>query len=215
MAARKKGKTGDLIISKFACAGNVPFTTCHHERSVTVDLAAGVGFQHRQQTLRRHVRRVLNPSDIEESWSQVHEIHEVADGAAGLDLSGPSDGQSHFCPDVVQVALGPRESGNAVVAADHDDRVVEFANRLQSFEDYAEASIERLALPEVVIEIFPNVVDVGQKLGHTPLQMIGLQSPEVFSTALLPTSMGVGWPPPVAEWGVGWGRIEKRVEVTR
>ena len=105
------------------------------------------------------------------------------------------------------------KAGNAVVAAHHQQRVVQLADLLQPGQQHAQAGVECQALAEVVADVLAHVGHVGQERRQAALQVVRFQAPELLARAALPLAVGVGRPPPVAERALRLARVEERLEV--
>src|SRR4029453_10205348 len=97
-----------------------------------------------------HDRRRLLAGGCEESWREVHEIHEVIDDATAGHLCAPAHGQRDAGAVIVEVALPARHAGDAMITADDDQRVLEFARGLEFREQDSKRSIERLGFAEII-----------------------------------------------------------------
>ena len=150
----------------------------HHVIPLRIDLAAARIGQNRHQALAGHGRRDVDATCLAERGSEVHQVHEVRDDASRQDPSGPAHGEGDFATDVVQVALGARHAGDAVVAADHQQGVVEFAGRPQFLDDDSQALVHGLAFAQVVRGILPDVVHIGEERRQPSLQIIRLDPPQ-------------------------------------
>ena len=53
------------------------------------------------------------------------------------------------------------ETGCAVIAADDDERVVQFADFREAGDQQAEGGVEGLGLAEVIGEVFADLGDIG------------------------------------------------------
>ncbi len=120
---------------------------------------------------------------------------------------------SDLATDVVEIAFGSRKPRYAVIAADDNQRVVEFADRLQPLQQHAESAVHGLAFAQIIGNILANLVDVRQEWRQLPLQRIGIDAPERAAAAALPFPVRVARPPPVAERLAGRTGIEEGVEI--
>ena len=61
-----------------------------------------------------------------------------------------------------------------MVAAYDKQGVVQLADCLQAFDDYAQSRIEGDAFTEIVVEVLSYLMHVGEKGGHATFQVIGV-----------------------------------------
>ena len=209
------GADGALRVREIAGARlrHMAFPAEHDVVARRVHLPGSGRLQHRQQAARRHVRQALDPRRVQERGSQVHQVDEVVHGPPRRHAPWPARRQRHLAAQVVQVALAAREAGNAVVAAHHQQRVVQLADLLQLGEQDAEPGVDRLALAEVVAHVLAHVVHVGQERRQAAFQIVRLQAPELRAGAALPLAVGVGGAPPVTERTPRLARVQERLEV--
>ena len=65
-----------------------------------------------------------------------------------------------------------------MVAADHQQGIVEFTRRPQLVDEDAQTLVHGLALAQVVRGILTDVVHVGEECRQPPLQVIGFDPPQ-------------------------------------
>ena len=82
--------------------------------------------------------------------------------------------------------------GDAVVAGDDDDGVVEFAEFLDLLDEHVAGGVEGHGLAEVVGHVLADQRDVGQERRELALQVIGLEAPQRLAGAADPLAVGVG-----------------------
>jgi hypothetical protein len=100
-----------------------------------------------------------------------------------------------------------------MIAADGDECVLKFADLGESREQQPERGVDRLGLAEVVSEVLAHFRHVRQESRHFSLQLVGLDTPQLFTGALDPLAVGIGGPKPVAE-GLAWFTVgEEGVEI--
>lgn len=75
-----------------ACDGGVTLATGHDERAIGIDLAARVAFEHGKQALAGHRGGDGDIGGFHKRRTEVHQVDEVLDDAAGFDSSRPSRG---------------------------------------------------------------------------------------------------------------------------
>ena len=179
--------------------GDVTLAPDHNEIARRVDEPTLLGGQNVDQAAAGHHVGRGEAGGFEERRRQVGQVHEIVDHTAGRNAVAPAHGQRHVDAQVVQVALAPWKAGDAVIAADDHERVVQLADALEFLDQHAEGRVESLGFAEIVAEIFSNDGDVGQIGRQLPFQVVGIEAPEVFARPLDPFPVGVGWAKPVAE----------------
>ena len=192
---------------------HVPLPAGDHEGAFRADLPGAVGAEDVHQAASRHGRRPLHARRLQEGRREVHEVHHVVGHPAGPDRPRQPRGERHFAADVVEVALRPRYARDAVVAADHHQRVVELARLLQHADQRAESGIDRHALAQVVADVLAHLGNVGQERRKPAGQSVGVDAPQRLAGPLPPLAVGVGRPPPVAERLLGIPVRQKAPEV--
>ena len=125
----------------------------------------------------------------------------------------PARGQRHLAADVVEIALRAGHPGDAVIAAHHDEGVVELAGGFELGEQDAEAQVHRQALAEIVGGILADVVYVREEVRQAALEVVGLDVPKRLAGTALPGAMGVGGAPPVAKRRVRRAGAQEGAEV--
>ena len=70
------------------------------------------------------------------------------------------------------------ETRGAVVPAQDDDRVLQFADGLQLFQELSQHRIQRLGFAQVVGQVFADFRNVRQEPGDLALQRFRLDSPQ-------------------------------------
>ena len=163
--ARANGALGIGQLA-FSRGGNVSLAPCDHKGAFGIDLSSLFAFEDREQAFAGHGGGDIHTCGFEEGGREVHEVDKVVDSAPWGDVLGPACGQGHFATDVVEVALATRKARDAVVPADDDEGVVEFAHVFEAGDQDAQARIHRLTFAQVVAHVFPNRVDVGQEVGQ-------------------------------------------------
>ena len=192
---------------------HVPLPAGDRVRALWTDLPGAVGAEDIHQAACGHVRRLLHARHLQERRRDVHDVHHVVRHPAARDRPRQPRGQRHLAADVVQVALPARHARDAVVARDHDQRVVDLAHLFQHAEQHPESTVHRHALAQVVADVLAHVVDVGQERRQPAGQRVGVEPPQRRARPLLPLAVRVGRPPPVAERLVGLPVIQKAAEV--
>ena len=145
----------------FAGDGDVTLATGHDEHAIGIDLTARVAFEQGKQTLAGHRDGDGDIGGFHKRRTQVHQVDEVLDDAAGLDSSGPSCGHRDLTANVVEVAFGAGKAWDTVIAADDDESVVELAHRFEAIKDHTESAVEGHALTEIIADIFADLVNIG------------------------------------------------------
>ena len=154
----------------------------------------------RKQAARRHHAWRLYPSSGKESRSEIREDDKVVDGAARRNVLAPANGKRHVYAEVIEVALSARETGNAVIAADNQQRVFQFASLLEFVDDHAHAGVKRLHFTQVVAHVLPHRMIVRQEWRHAALEVVRIQSPLRLAAPFDPGAVAVRRPEPVAKW---------------
>ncbi len=194
------GAQGAVRVGQVAFAGgaDVAFATGDDPGPRGVDLAGLGGLQERHDAAAGHDGGRLHAAELEERRREVHQVHEVVDDAAGLD-AGAADDQGHVRAVVVEVALAAGDAGHAVVAADDEDGLVEFAAFLEFGDEHAHAGVPGLGLAHVVGHVVADLRDVGEEGGQLALEVVRVDAPEVHAAVLLEGAMGERRAEPVAE----------------
>src|SRR5690606_4280665 len=144
--------------------------------------------------------------------SQIGQAYQVVDYATAGHLS-PAHGQRHTGTKVVQVALAVREAGRAVVATNHNQGILQFANFVQPLDEQAQGGVEGGNLTKIIGQILANLGHVGQERWHLAFEVVGGDAPEFFTRSLVPFAVNIGGTEPVAERLLWLAVIQKAIEV--
>ena len=68
-----------------------------------------------------------------------------------------------------------------MVAADDYQGVVQLSDLFEAVDYDAQSCIDGETFTEIVVEVLTYVVHVGEEGGHSALQVVGFESPEVLS----------------------------------
>ena len=130
------GADGALRIGQlaFSCGANVPFSSGDDKGAVGIDQAALLAFEDGEQAFAGHGIGDVCACGFEECGGEVHEVDKVFNGASRGDVVGPARGEGDFAADVVEVAFAAGKARYAVVAADDDEGVVEFADFFEALD---------------------------------------------------------------------------------
>ncbi len=100
-----------------------------------------------------------------------------------------------------------------VIAADHQQRVIQLPGLLQFIQQHLQSGIEGGNLTEVVSQVLTHFRHVRQVGRHFAFQVVRLNPPQRLARALGPLAMDVGGTEPVAEWLAWLARRQELGEV--
>ena len=203
-----------LRIRQVVGAGDFDVTLAADVDGVTGGLhLAGLGrAQEIHETAASHDGGRFQSAHFEKRGGEIGQRDEIVDDATGAHARS-ADRERDASAEVIEVAFAVAEPRRAVVAADNDDRVVQFADLGQAREQDAEGGVDGLRLTEVVGEIFAQLRHVGQIRGHFSFQRVGVDAPEFFAGAVHPLAVRRGRAEPIAEGLAGLPGSEEVVEI--
>ena len=178
---------------------HMPLTAGEDMRASGIDLPAHLRGEHIPERAAGHRAWGFQPGRLQERGCEIDQADHVVHHAAACDTRA-RDRQADAGAEVVEVALAVREARSAMVAADHDQRVVGQALGFQFVDNHGHRGIPGGDLTEVVREVFPHLRHVGQEGGHLACQVVGVDVPEGLAAALDPCAVHVGRAKPVAKW---------------
>ena len=125
-----------------------------------IDAPGGARREHGQEALADEGRRHGRARGFEESRREIEVAHEVVDDAAGGDAAGPAhrEGLAHAVIAEGNLRAGKR---HAVVAGDHDEGVVEFAEGFERRDYFGELRVEAVDLAGRVEQVAADFGGVG------------------------------------------------------
>lgn len=116
--------------------------------------------QHGHEDATGEGRRPGRACGFEEGRRETEVAHEVVDDAAGGDAAGPAHRERQAHAGIVAGGLGAGKL-HAVVAGDHDEGVVEFADGFELREYFGELRVESVDLEGVVEQVAADLGGVG------------------------------------------------------